>query len=210
MVRLGQHLQQERQKRHLTIDQVAQATKIKPQFLSAIEKGEYHKLPSPAYAQGFVRNYVGFLGLSKAEMLAFFRREFDQERAYKVLPEGFTSKKEVSIKHIRIQQPITIVVGLVILIIGYLFFQFRGALFPPALQISSPKENAVVQQAVVVTGKTDSDATVLINNDIVTVDDSGHFSKTYSAFPGKTQITVIAKNRLGKEAIIKRDITVKE
>lgn len=210
MVRFGNRLQQERQKKHLTIDQVAHATKIKTQFLTAIEKGEYHKLPSPAYAQGFVRNYVSFLGLPKTEMLALFRREFDQEKAYKVLPEGFSRKEEFPLKRLKVQQSLLLGVAVLIVFLGYLFFQYRQALFSPSLAVVQPKENSIVNQAVIVKGKTDSDSTVFVNNDAVTVNDNGDFTKTLSLFPGKTQLIIKATNRFGKTTVILRDVSVKE
>ncbi len=210
MVRLGQHLQQERQKKHLSIEEVSQATKIKSQFLSAIEKGEYVKLPSPAYAAGFVRNYISFLGLPEREMLALFRREFDSKKAYKVLPEGFSQKKTFPLHHLRMQQSLIIGIGILLLIVGYLLFQYRGAIFPPSLSVTTPQEHAVVEQAVVVTGKTESDATVFVNTDLATVDDNGNFTKTLSLFPGKAEVVIKARNSFGKETIVTRDIVVKE
>ena len=62
MVPLGKRLLSARTQRKLSLEEVAAATKIKARFLSAIEKGEYEKLPSPAYAKGFVKNYAAYLG----------------------------------------------------------------------------------------------------------------------------------------------------
>ena len=58
MVKVGQKLHDARTRKSLTIDEVAAATKIQPKFITAIERSEYDKLPSPAYAQGFVSNYA--------------------------------------------------------------------------------------------------------------------------------------------------------
>ena len=79
MIRAGEKLREERLKKHLTLEEVSRATKIKESFLLAIEKGEYKKLPPATYAQGFVRNYAGFLGMPEQEILAIFRREYDEE-----------------------------------------------------------------------------------------------------------------------------------
>jgi len=96
MVPVGQRLQRERIQKKLTIEDVAKATKIKAVFLAAIEKGEYTKLPSPAYAQGFVRNYASYLGLPKGEITALFKREFDEKKAYKVLPDSLAKREKNS------------------------------------------------------------------------------------------------------------------
>src|ERR1035437_9008307 len=93
MIKSGEKLQQTRAEKGLSLEDVAKGTRIKKEFLSYIENGEYQKLPSASYAHGFVRNYARFLGLPDEEILAIFRREFDQEKAYKVLPKGFEDRQ---------------------------------------------------------------------------------------------------------------------
>src|SRR3989339_1967543 len=92
MVSLGQKIKSARLKKGLTINDAAKATKIRAEFLTAIEKNEYKKLPEKTYAYGFVRNYIEFLDLPKEEMLALFRREFDEEKVFKVLPDGLSNQ----------------------------------------------------------------------------------------------------------------------
>src|SRR5436309_11870824 len=104
MVRVGQRLHEKRVQKKLTLEDIASATRIKARFLAAIESGEYTKLPSPAYAQGFVRNYASYLGLPKSEITALFRREFDEKKAYKVLPDSLTYTKEFPLKRIRSEE----------------------------------------------------------------------------------------------------------
>lgn len=209
MVPLGKRLHNERMRRKLTLDEVATATKIKARFLSAIEKGEYDKLPSPAYAKGFVRNYSAYLGLPKAEIAALFRREFDEKKVYKVLPDSLSKTKEFPLKRLRLQQSIITASVVLLLIIGYLLFQYRYHFIGPPLTIDSPQTNATTTQDVIISGKTDSNATVLVNNEEVSLNSDGEFRKQLTFFPGKTTITIKAKNRYGKETIEQRDIVVK-
>ncbi|MCZ7551784.1 MAG: DUF4115 domain-containing protein [Anaerolineales bacterium] len=60
---IGQQLRKARETQALTIDQAAAATRIRAHYLSAIELGEWDKLPSVVQARGFVRAYADFLGL---------------------------------------------------------------------------------------------------------------------------------------------------
>ena len=210
MIKVGQKFQEKRLEKSLTIEDVSKNTKIKVSFLEAIEKGEYAKLPSVTYAQGFVRNYARFLDMPEAETLALFRREFDEEKAMKVLPSGFTKTKEFPISRFKVKQ--TVFLGLVvfILILGYIIFQYRGALVNPSLFVSSPLENATISSSVVtVAGKTDPSATVYVSNFQVTVDNNGVFTKVINVFPGKTTLVIRAVNQFGKQTILKRDIEVK-
>ena len=209
MVRVGQKLHDARVIKSLTVDEVAAATKIQPRFITAIERGEYDKLPSATYAQGFVQNYASYLGFSQKEIMALFRREFDGKRVYKVLPDGLTKNDSLSLPRIHIQQSV-IVIGMVLLaLFAYLGFQYSAMFTSPALELSSPKQNAQIKGDVIVSGKTDPSATILINNESVILNKQGEFTKNITLFPGKSLITVKAKNRFGKETELQRNIDIK-
>ncbi len=211
MIHIGQRLREERQKRNLTLEDVAKETKIRHSFLLAIERGEYKKLPSSAYAQGFVQNYAEYLGMSKREVLALFRREFDEEKVYKVLPQGFAKTSDVSRFSFRIHHTAVIVLFLLLFLFGFILFQYRYALINPPLLVESPKDGIVVSgKEIVVKGRTDANATVTINGEAVTVLSDGTFAKRLSLFPGDTVVEIAAKHRLGKEATTLRRVTVQE
>ncbi|MCL4387098.1 helix-turn-helix domain-containing protein, partial [Patescibacteria group bacterium] len=209
MIRAGQKLYEERIKRKLTLEEVSKATKIREIFLSAIEKGEYGKLPSSAYAQGFVRNYAEFLGLPKREILALFRREFDTQKAFKVLPDGFSSKNEFSINRIKFQEISFSLILLLFGIFAYITFQYRYAIINPPLEVYFPKENSKLSsKEVAVFGKTDPGASLYVNNNPVSLDNEGVFKKNIELFPGKKTIIIRAVNSLGKETKIERHIDI--
>lgn len=209
MVPVGQRLREERQKKGLTIDEVAKATKIRSSFLTAIENGQYAKLPSGAYVQGFVKNYVEFLGLPKKELIPLFKREFNDREFLKVLPEGLSHKDNLSMKGFRLNQTIVIGVIVSVLLSGFLLFQYRYAIINPPLEISEPSEDQVVEKTVEVFGKTDPNATVSINDALVSLEKDGTFRKTISLFPGKSTIKVESKNRFGHKTHIERHVEVK-
>ena len=211
MVRAGQRLKDKRLKNGLTLEEVAKTTKIKAQFLSAIENGEYEKLPSATYVYGFVKNYAQFLGLPEKETLAVFKREYNLEREDKALPEGLSGEKEFRISQFRLSQGARIAIVIFIALLGYVLFQYRYTIISPPLEVSSPLENDVVFSPIVeVRGKTDPNGSVFINNDPVVVDGSGNFKKNISLFVGKTTIIVKAVNYFGKETIIERQIEVRD
>ncbi|MCL4387356.1 helix-turn-helix domain-containing protein [Patescibacteria group bacterium] len=210
MIKAGQRLQAERERKKLTLEEVSHHTKIRMSFLSAIEKGEYNKLPSVAYAQGFIRNYTIFLGLPEREILALFRREFDEEKHIKVLPESMTKDEEYIPSSLRVRQT-AIWIGLIFLgLITFIVYQYRFAIFNPELYIASPKNNFISYSTrVVVTGKTDPNATVSVNNFSVSLNSNGEFRKVLNLFPGKSILTVKATNKYGKQTIEKRVVEVK-
>ncbi len=209
MIRAGQRLHEERIKKGLSISDVAAGTKIRSSFLSAIEKGEYQRLPSAAYATGFVRNYAEYLGLSKKEILALFRREFDEEKIYKVLPDSLSTPKDFPRFRVRIQQTLLLLGLIIIAFVAYIVFQYRFFVMNPSLQVITPKDGSVAAKEVIVSGKTEPSATVLINTIPVVVDTQGAFTKKLSFSPGKTKIQITARNRMNKETTVERTITVK-
>ncbi|MFO7624664.1 MAG: helix-turn-helix domain-containing protein, partial [Anaerolineales bacterium] len=66
---LGQRLREARLARSLSVEEAAQATRIRVRFLAALENGDYEALPSAAQARGFVRSYAGYLGLDPLPLL---------------------------------------------------------------------------------------------------------------------------------------------
>lgn len=211
MIRAGQRLQEKRLEKGLNLEEVAQKTKIRLNFLSSIEKGDYTELSSIAYAQGFVRNYASFLGLPEKEILALFRREFDEKKHYKVLPHGFTKTKKYSPSRLKIKQSVLLVILIFAVVLGFIGYQYRSAFFGPSVYIISPEENAFVSSnRVTVLGKTDSNATVMVEEFSVSVDTNGEFKKVINVFPGKTTITVKVTNKFGRETIVKKTIEFKQ
>ena len=210
MVKLGDRLQEVRLEKGLSLEEVSENTKIKKTFLEYIEKGEYNKLPSVSYAQGFVRNYAKFLGLKEKEILALFRREFDEDKAYRVLPKGFESKEDFPTSRFKARQTVFIIVLIFVFFVLYIVFQYRYAFLNPPLELISPSQTQnIVSSRVEITGKTDPNSTVYVNEALVTVDSNGNFSKTISVFPGKSILDVKAINKFGRTTEIKRSVEVK-
>jgi cytoskeletal protein RodZ len=210
MIRLGQRLQHARKLKKVTLEQAAKSLRIREEFLAALESGSYEKLPSSAYAIGFVGNYAEFLGLPKNETVAMFRREFDEKRVYPVLPNQFTKTKEFKVKRFHMQQTVGIIAVVVCCIAVYIGFQYRFLFFPPGLDIYEPKDNQTYSSnEITISGKTDPNAIVKINNFVISVDQNGEFSKQIDAFEGKTIVQITAENRFGKKTVVSRHIDIK-
>ena len=210
MVHVGERLQKERIKRNFAIAEVAKSTKIKPSFLEAIEKGDYKKLPSSTYISGFIRNYARFLGLPEQEFLALFKREYDEEKFIKVLPEGMVGKDDFPLKRIKFAQTFKILALIFVLLLAYIVFQYRSAIFNPPMSISYPSDNQIIMsQEITVTGKTDANSTVYINNETASLDKQGNFKKTINVFPGKSKIIIKSVNNFNKTTVLERHIEVK-
>jgi cytoskeletal protein RodZ len=84
--KLGELLRQQREQKNLSLKEVENATSIRISYLKAIEDGDVVKVISPAYAQGFFKQYACFLGLDGDHLIkehqAFFGTVEKQDFAY--------------------------------------------------------------------------------------------------------------------------------
>ncbi|MBI2031474.1 MAG: helix-turn-helix domain-containing protein [Candidatus Levybacteria bacterium] len=209
MIKVGERLSEERQRKGLTLEEIASATKIRKDFLVAIEKSDYKKLPSTAYAQGFVRNYAKFLKFNEKEILALFKREIDTNKELRVLPVGLSGKTDIPIQRTKIKRAAVLIFLILSILLGYIAFQYRYAIINPPLEVLNPIENAKISSnTLIVTGETEPSAAVFVNEESVSVDQDGKFRKEITVFPGKTTINISSVNRFGKRTVLNRHIEV--
>jgi len=142
--------------------------------------------------------------------MALFRREFDEDKIYKVLPEGLSLQREFPVFRIKLLQTAPIGILAIFVLVGYLLFQYRFAFINPPLSLEFPAEKSVVSSSAVnVSGVTDPNATVYVQNEAVFLNPDGSFAKKIDVFPGEVIIEIRAVNRFGKETKIERHIQVK-
>jgi len=71
-VPFGKELQLEREKRGVSLETVADETKVSTRFLRALEVDDYSSLPGGVFQRGIVRSYCRSLGLDEQEWLTRF------------------------------------------------------------------------------------------------------------------------------------------
>jgi cytoskeleton protein RodZ len=74
-ITLGRWLKDARDSRGESLDQVSTVTRIGKSYLQAIEEDQLGRLPSPAYAKGFIRLYAKHLDLSEDEAISLLTGE---------------------------------------------------------------------------------------------------------------------------------------
>lgn len=70
MEELGALLEQARKEQGISLAEMEEKTKIKQEFLVAIENGQFHKIPGEAYLKGFLRSYAQHVGLEPEDVLS--------------------------------------------------------------------------------------------------------------------------------------------
>ncbi len=88
MESVGDFFRQVRETKGLTVDEVASKTRIRTDFVKALEEGNFAKLPDQVFARGFVRSYARSLGLDEEDAIhrfvqsagAFYEKQGERER----------------------------------------------------------------------------------------------------------------------------------
>lgn len=72
---VGQCLQGERESKRISLETVAQKTRISPAYLKALEEDAFQLLPAETYICGFLQSYAKFIHLNPSEVLDLYRRQ---------------------------------------------------------------------------------------------------------------------------------------
>ncbi len=75
MATLGQDLRRERELRNVSIQEIAEATKISARLLEAVEKDRWEALPGPFFVKGVLRAYARAIDLDPEAIVDRFHRE---------------------------------------------------------------------------------------------------------------------------------------
>ncbi len=208
MKKLSEILRELRLEHDYTLEQVSKDLKIKKEFLEAIEEGRYKDLPSDTYAAGFVKNYAGYLGINEAKTMALFRRDYKMGKLDYV--PSYRKKKYTRTRNFFFSLKgglLALAAGIILI---YLAFQLSSIFLGPELVVKTPKSGTSIEQNIVeVTGETDPYAILEINGESSYVGLDGSFRKSLYVFSGNQKITIVAKNRFGKETVQEITVTVK-
>jgi cytoskeletal protein RodZ len=86
MSQVGEQLHSAREALKLTVQQIADATKIRTDHIRALEEGHYETFSAPVYIRGFVRIYATQLKLNTPQILSDLDTELKQTEKFKEPP----------------------------------------------------------------------------------------------------------------------------
>ncbi|MGH7977239.1 MAG: helix-turn-helix domain-containing protein [Limisphaerales bacterium] len=86
MSQVAEKLRQAREALHLTINQVADVTKIRTDHLRALEEGNFGVFSAPVYIRGSVKNYARLLKLDVPQVLSALDVELNQTEKFSEPP----------------------------------------------------------------------------------------------------------------------------
>ncbi len=135
---IGDFFKQVRETKGLTVDEVASKTRIRTDFVKALEEGNFAKLPDQVFARGFVRSYARSLGLDEEDAIhrfiqsagAFYEKQDERERL-KVRQAEEERKRQAN------RKAVAIAIGIAILTLVILLSREQSSLL---VRRSAPSE----------------------------------------------------------------------
>ena len=129
MESIGEFFRQVRETKGLTIDEVASKTRIRADFVKALEDGNFAKLPDQVFARGFVRSYARSLGLDEDDAIhrfaqsagAYYDKQGERERL-KVRQAEEERKRQAN------RKAVAIAIGIAILTLIFLLSREQSSL----------------------------------------------------------------------------------
>lgn len=128
MSAFGDRLRREREMRGITLDEIAESTKISRRHLESLENEDFDSLPGGIFNKGFVRAYARFLGIDEDQAVADY-----SANANEAPPPEDQFPLEIHEEPVRKRTPQRSNVGLiggiaatVVLVAGYAFWARKG------------------------------------------------------------------------------------
>ena len=84
----GAYLRQEREQRNVSLEELSWATKIKLDYLYAIEEGDMSILPADIFVKGYIKSYAQYLEIDPEQVMRRYVRSAGcREAQVKVVPK---------------------------------------------------------------------------------------------------------------------------
>jgi hypothetical protein len=205
---LGEKLRALRRTQAVSLPMLEDKTRIQKRYLEALERGRYDELPEPLYTRNFLRAYARALGADENYFLELYEEEVGQ---MDLLGPHRLPRMRVRKGRFFVFSRVTAAAAVALpalMIVGYLLWQTSSLLRPPEVVILEPADGSAVSSALLpIEGYvTDTDVTVVVNGETVVVDEALHFSTQVDLIRGLNVVTVEAKRRYSRPAVLYRRV----
>jgi cytoskeletal protein RodZ len=156
---IGPALKQARLLIGKSIEEASRETRIRPEYIDALEAERYESLIGDPYVRGFLRSYSTYLGLDPDKVVTYYNRSFGQPRP--ALPDqapgpvrsrrGTPPHLVDVVRHHPSWAFLVLVAILALVVFGAAGLLSRSPAVPPVAKASGPSSLAVLPPSVVVT-----------------------------------------------------------
>lgn len=148
MESVGEFFRQVRETKGLTVDEVASKTRIRTDFVKALEDGNFSRLPDQVFAKGFVRSYARSLGLDEEDAIhrfiqsagSFYEKQDERERL-KMRQIEEDRKRQSN------RKAVTIAISIAVLTLIFLLSREQSSMFRRGVPEHGPATKRTTQAA---------------------------------------------------------------
>lgn len=176
MDNLGKYLREEREKRGLSLHEVAMSLKINVKILTAIEEGNKDSLPAKTFLRGFVKSYAQFLKLDVDHVLDLFAQEMNEVPTQTSIEPP--SAHAPDLKNTVSMPKLLVGSATAIILLLLLFFAYQT--------MNKYKQEAIVPEVVKVEGPLDNEPPILDSDS--SKDDEGSTSTSSTLVVSSTTL----------------------
>lgn len=203
----GEKLRQTRLAKGLKIEDIAKKLNIRSDYLIALEEEDLERLPAGLYGKKFLAEYALFLGLRPDDLPSSFSSLASDGTRQNPFSQKIVKKNKFIIFPRIIRN--LLISAAVMTCFLYLSFYFRQITSPPDLEILQPEKNLITKDtAITIQGRTEKEAEVRINGEVVLNNYDGAFSQSVNLKNGLNEIVVKAKKKYSQERSVTRQILV--
>lgn len=204
---VGEKLRQKRRLKNLKIEEIAKIINIRSEYLIALEEELFDKLPSGLYGKNYLKEYALFLGLNQKELLKTWEEQFSLNEKIDPFSQKIVKKNKFIIFP-RIIRNI-IITTVILICFLYLIFYFKKVITPPKLLGIQPSRNILTKtNSIIVSGQSEIEAEIRINNEIVLNNHGGFFSQNINLKKGLNTIVITAKKKYSGTETTIREVLV--
>ena len=75
-----------RQRKGISLESIAESTKLSVWQLDAIEIGDFRRLPGGIYNTNYIKQYARAIGFDEMDLLSYYKEVFDSSAGYTASP----------------------------------------------------------------------------------------------------------------------------
>ena len=205
---VGKLLLYTRNEKKISINKVAQELNISEKYLKALENNQFEILPKGIYGKNFLREYALFLEIDPDEIKKLYN---DQSSDQTEKNDPFLKKTPKKINFLTIPKIFRNIVIIMAVIIAIIYFGYyiKNITAPPFLEIHNLDDDiTITENFIQITGNTDKEAEVKINDEILVINNNGMFTKDLNLNKGVNTILISSKKKYSRENLIMKKVLV--
>lgn len=178
---LGEYLKKIREAKNISLDEASYKTKIKTEFLKAIEESRYSVFQGEVYILGYLKRYSQFLEIPYKKIIKRFKKE--------IYSQNYINSNnifKINKKKIRHLSSFFFIGCVGLLIIFYLISKIIFIISEPKFTLFYPKPGSIINQKIVLLqGRVNHTKNLYLNDKLINIDNHGYFSKKLLLKPGE-------------------------